>query len=100
MIDNLQGDNPKASKINLPNGQSIVVDDYTNIVTLNMVRNFLGEGFQYHLMTNPIMHSILDFTPADLQIDRGSSIAKISKQRERNETRRLCAAYKSSIILS
>ena len=95
----MQGENPKARKIGLPNGQSIVLDSYTDIVTLNMLKDFLGEGFQYHVMTNPIMHNILDFTPVELQIDRGSSIEKVSKQSARNETRRLCAAYKSSIIL-
>lgn len=95
----IHGENPKARKIGLPNGQSIVLDSYTDIVTLNMLKDFLGEGFQYHVMTNPIMHNILDFTPVELQIDRGSSIEKVSKQRARNETRRLCAAYKSSIIL-
>lgn len=95
----MQGESPKEKKISLSNGQAIIIDDYTEIVTLNMVREFLGEGFQHHLLTNPIMHSLLDYTPVDFHIERGSLVEKVSKQKARNESRRLCAAYKSSIIL-
>lgn len=86
-------------KIALSNGQSITLDDFCKIVTLNAVRDFLREGFQHHLLSNPIMQSLLEFTPVEYEVSRGDSVEKKTKLKSIIEARRLCAAYKNSVTI-
>eukprot|EP00889_Picochlorum_renovo_P007029 jgi/Picre1/34059/NNA_001534.t1 len=95
----IDGENPKQSKISLPNGQTLIVDTFSRIVQLNMLRLFLGSGFQGHLLHNALMHEIFDFEPLEFEAERTNSDEKKVRNKERNEERRLSSALKSSMIL-
>ena len=95
----IEGESPKKQKISLPTGQSIIVDGLPELVALNMIRGFLGDGFQYHVLNNPIMHHLLGFEPVDFQVERGDSAVKRGKLKARKEQQRLSSAFKCSMIL-
>ncbi|KAI8111655.1 hypothetical protein M9435_004155 [Picochlorum sp. BPE23] len=95
----IDGESPKQSKISLPNGQTLIVDTFSRIVQLNMLRLFLGSGFQGHLLHNALMHEIFDFEPLEFEAERTNSDEKKVRNKERNEERRLSSALKSSMIL-
>lgn len=95
----IDGESPKQSKISLPNGQTLIVDTFSKLVQLNMLRLFLGSGFQGHLLHNPLMHEIFDFEPLELEAERTNPEEKKVRSKERNEERRLSSALKNSMVL-
>lgn len=49
--------------VKLPAGNALKFNSWTEIIQLNVIRRFLGEGFQTHMQGNPLLHEIFDFVP-------------------------------------
>lgn len=56
------GDIPQ-QKVTMPLGDTLVVDTLSGNIQLNAVRSFLGEGFQVHMLNNPLLHQVFNFRP-------------------------------------
>ncbi|XP_024358487.1 uncharacterized protein [Physcomitrium patens] len=49
--------------VKLPAGNTLKFNSWTEIIQVNAIRRFLGEGFQTHMQGNPLLHEIFDFVP-------------------------------------
>lgn len=47
-----------STKIRLSNGDSFEINSLPELVQLNALRQYLAEGFQYHLLFNPLLHEV------------------------------------------
>jgi hypothetical protein len=84
----LEGEAPKAQKICLPTGQTVVVESFEDQVFVNLVREFLGDGFLRAVVSSPIVHQVLDFVPVEFAIDRYNLDEKRVKDKDRARMRK------------
>ena len=103
----LEGGPAPVQKVKLRHGDMLVVDTLTGNVQLNAFREFLGEGFQTHLLQNPFLHDVFEFSPSAEPADRLSAVEKRynnsvqGKERAqmRKQERRMSAAFKDMTLL-
>lgn len=84
----VNGEAPKPQKIALPNGQTIDVESYEDIVFLNRARAVLGDGFLRSMLSNPILHQVLDFEPVEHDVERFCHEEKRRAEKARAKDRR------------
>ena len=84
----IDGESPKPQRIVLPNGQKLEVEQYEDLIFLNMTRRLLADGFLPALITNRIMHSVLDFEPVDFAVERFDVDNKTRREKQRMTDRR------------
>jgi hypothetical protein len=84
----LDGQLPKPQKITLPNGQTVTVELYEDLVFVSYLRPFLGDGFLRSMLTNPIIQQVLDFSPVEYQVERYTQNEKVSREKGRARERR------------
>lgn len=66
----------KATKIKLPGGDVLVVEGMVGNLQLAAVKRYLAQGFQVHLLRNPLLHQIFGFTPSAEPAERLSTAEK------------------------
>eukprot|EP01018_Ginkgo_biloba_P014660 Gb_38536 [translate_table: standard] len=49
--------------VKLQHGDVLKVSTWTQTIQINLLRHFLGGGFQKHMQANPLLHDIFEFTP-------------------------------------
>ena len=105
----IEGGEIPEQKVKLRHGDVLVVDTLAANIQLNAFRSFLGEGFQVHLLSNPLLHQVFGFRPTEEPPERLTSLQKrmyrspasaASKERSENRKsqRRASAAYKSGFL--
>ncbi|CAK9190746.1 unnamed protein product [Sphagnum troendelagicum] len=62
--------------VKLPAGNVLSLHTWSDIIQLNVLRHFLGEGFQRHMQENTLLHEIFDFVP---QVEKNT----LSKKQKR-----------------
>jgi len=78
----------------------LCIDTFRGNIMINYLRDFLGEGFQTHIQHNAFMHELFHFQPAaQCQSKREDAVDKAERSRLRKEERKLCLAYKNSMLL-
>ena len=84
----VDGEAPKSQKIVLPNGQTVEVESFEDIVFLNYMRGLLADGFLPSMLGNPIMQQVLDFEPVEHEVDRFCVDQKRRSEQARAKDRR------------
>lgn len=84
----IDGGSPKPQRIVLPNGQTLEVERYEDLIFLNMTRRILADGFLPSLVTNRIMHNVLDFQPVEFAVERFDPDDKVRREKQRMTDRR------------
>lgn len=84
----IAGELPRPQRVVLPNGQTLEVDRYEDLIFLNMTRRLLADGFLLALSTNRIMHNVLDFEPMEFAVERFDADNKTRREKQRMTDRR------------
>ena len=87
----IEGEVPQSQRIVLPNGQTLEVDQYEDLIFVNMTRRLLADGFLPALRKNPIMHQVLDFEPVEFTVERFDVDEKRRREKQRQGERRRSA---------
>lgn len=88
----IDGEPPKSQRIVLPNGQTLEIQQYEDLIFLNALRSILRDGFLRSILTNRIMHSVLDFQPVEFSVERFNADDKTRREKQRVKDRRHKAA--------
>lgn len=94
----MQGEPIKSEKVLFTDGSGTIIDTFQGLIQLKMFKKFLGKGFQNHFSNNDLLQQIFDYECDDLTVPKDGATKK-KETRERQAQRRLCTAYKNSMIL-
>lgn len=59
----IEGGVKSETNVKLQNGDALKIQTWNQTIQLNMLRRYLGGGFQKHMQVNSFLHDIFDFTP-------------------------------------
>ncbi len=74
----MEGGDAPEQKVKLRHGDVLIIDTLVGNVQLNAIRAFLADGFQVHLMSNPLLHNVFGFKPTQEAPEKMSSREKRS----------------------
>jgi hypothetical protein len=94
--------------VKLRHGDVLVVSTLAGNIQLNAFRDFLGEGFQTHVLNNSLLHAVFNFRPRQEAPERMTAREKRmfrspasadskAAARQRKQERSTVSAYKSGM---
>ncbi|KAK9836965.1 hypothetical protein WJX81_003040 [Elliptochloris bilobata] len=105
----VEGGDAGETRVKLRHGDVLVVDTRAGRVQLDALRRLLGQGFQPHLLHNPLLHQVFNFEPRGQPSERLTRLEKRmfrspaaeavkSRQVHRARDRANTAAYKGAML--